>query len=265
MPQLSLRSYGTEIACHTHDFDQIVLPRHGCLTMDIAGQGGAVSRDQGAFIAAGTAHEYQAGPGDQFFVLDLVGDTGIADDLAADELSHAPFFHLSAAQHHLLACLDHLAPAQLLPDLRAAPKGEPTRWQRLGESWSLLMLEAIVQGNDPAAMARSPGAAPPALRRALDLMQDAYQEKLTVAAIGRAAGLSETRLFLLFRQYLGCSPHDYLTELRLQAAEHMLAHSDLPIIEIAWRSGHGDQAALTRQMRRRRNVTPAAYRRAARS
>ncbi|HVI86705.1 MAG TPA: AraC family transcriptional regulator, partial [Dongiaceae bacterium] len=72
MPQLSLRSYGTEIACHAHNFNQIVLPRRGRLAMDIAGKGGAVSARHGAFVAAGIDHEYQAGAGDEFFVLDLI-------------------------------------------------------------------------------------------------------------------------------------------------------------------------------------------------
>jgi len=271
MPQLSLRSYGTDIACHAHDFNQIVLPRRGRLAMDIAGRGGAVSHDHGAFISAGTAHEYQAGAGDQFFVLDLIGGDGAVDDLDAldlggDHLGTAPFFQLTAAQRDLLSYLDRLAPDHGSADTVVEAGGpisrphdwSPTRWQRLGDSWGLLMLEAMPSRQT---MPVKPRIMPVALRRALDLMQSAYADKLTIAAIGRAAGLSETRLFLLFRQHLDCTPHGYLAELRLAAAEHLLASTDLPIVEIALRCGQGDQAALTRQMRRQRGVTPAAYRR----
>ena len=253
MPQLSLRSYGTEIACHAHDFNQIVLPRRGRLAMDIAGRGGAVSLAAGAFIAAGTAHQYQAGAGDEFFVLDLISDDGLADEIANDQLAQAPFFALTPAQADLLSYLDRVSPEATVTEAATS-----SRWQRLGASWGLLMLDSLVasampqQGSEPL---------PAPLRRALDLMRGGYHEKLTIAAIGRAAGLSETRLFRLFRQHFGLTPHAYLADLRLVAAERLLATSNLSIGEIAWRSGHGDQASLTRQMQRRRGVAPGAYRR----
>ena len=265
MPQLSLRTYGTGIACHSHDFNQIVLPRQGRLAMDIAGQGGAVTGGQGAFISAGTAHEYQAGAGDQFFVLDLLDEEGAADegvDFGAVDLAGTSFFALTPAQRDLLSYLDRLAPpAPAVPEPAMEGDWSPARWQRLGASWGLLMLEAMPRRQIPSSAPRVP---PTALRRAIDVMQTGYAGKLTIAAIGRAAGLSETRLFLLFRQHLGCTPHAYLADLRLSAAERLLATSDLPIVEIALRCGQGDQAALTRQMRRRRGMTPAVYRRSSR-
>ncbi|HVJ44429.1 MAG TPA: AraC family transcriptional regulator [Dongiaceae bacterium] len=258
MPQLSLRSYGTEIACHAHNFNQIVLPRRGRLAMEIAGRGGAVSTEHGAFISAGMMHQYQAGAGDQFFVLDLVAADGAADEIEMDELAASPFFDLTPAQHDLLSYLDRLAVGEAdVPRLEHAP-GADSRWQRLGASWGFLMLDSLAMARSRALAAPVP---PAGLRRALDLMRSHYGDKLSIAAIARAAGLSETRLFLLCRQHLGMTPHAYLNDLRLQAAERLLRGSILPIAEIALRCGQVDQAALTRLMQRRRGVTPAAYRR----
>jgi AraC-like DNA-binding protein len=251
MPQLSLRSYGTEIACHAHNFNQIVLPRRGRLAMDVAGKGGAVSTRHGAFVAAGIDHAYQAGAGDEFFVLDLVDDTGAPDDIDADALERLPFFPLTAPQHDLLAYLDRMAVMQMTDGAAAA------RWRKLGESWGFLLLDSLAQAHLPSLSA---GSLPVALRRALDLMRDRYGEKLSIAAIARAAGLSETRFFILFRQHLGMTPHAWLNDLRLTAAERLLAESSLPIAEIALCCGQSDQAALTRLMQRRHGTTPAAFR-----
>ncbi len=256
MPQLSLRRYGTEIACHAHNFHQIVLPRHGRLAMDIAGQGGAVGLDCGAFITAGTDHAFQAGAGDEFFVLDLIAADGADDAVDAEELTAEAFFALNPAQHDLLSYLDHLMP-RLDQDEGATIAVEAARWQRLGASWGLLMLDSLAASR----RARSSGVLPAALRRAVDLMRDQYHARLSTAAIARAAGLSETRLFLLFRQHLSMTPHAYLNDLRLQAAERLLAGSTLSIAEIAQRCGQSDQAALTRLMQRHRQTTPAAFRR----
>jgi len=254
MPQLSLRSYGTEIACHAHNFNQIVLPRRGRLAMDIAGKGGAVSTQHGAFVAAGIDHEYQAGATDEFFVLDLIDSDGAADAIEADALSTLPFFALSAPQHDLLAYLDRVAG----PATQAAEDAAAARWQKLGESWGFLLLDSLAQAHYPSS---TTGNLPVALRRALDLMQAQYHERLSVAAIARSAGLSETRFFILFRQHLGMTPHAWLNDLRLRTAERLLAGSNLPIAEIALRCGQSDQAALTRLMQRRHGTTPAAFRR----
>lgn len=265
MPRLSLRSYGTEIDCHTHHFNQLVLPRHGRMVMEIAGRGGNVGVEHGAFVAAGMAHEYLAGRGDQFFVLDLIDDEGCPDDIVLDELTSAPFFRLTPAQCDLLSYLDRVAPA--LPSgegafissngWSSAPLSRE-RWKRLGESWALLMLESLSLARESRPSA---SVLPAALKRALDIMRDGYWKKLSIANISREAGLSETRLFLMFRQHLGCTPHAYLSDLRLMTAERLLAETALPIVEIALRSGYRDQSALTRQMQRRRGMTPVAHRR----
>jgi AraC-like DNA-binding protein len=44
----------------------------------------------------------------------------------------------------------------------------------------------------------------------------------------------------------------------------LLAAGDDPISAIAVDTGHADQSVLTRSMKRRRGITPAAYRRRAR-
>lgn len=257
MPHLSLKSYGADIERHAHDFHQIVLPRRGRLEMEIAGRNGAVVASMpnavawAAVIPAGESHAFQAGQGDQFVVLDLAIDD---DGIEAARFLQQPYFVVTPAQQALLQYLDRQAQTAGQLAQIAAP-------------WCQLLLGAM----PPIADAGITGAGgdvrhdaallPAALRRALDALSDSYATDLGIADISRAAGLSETRLFTLFRRHLGCTPHAYRNRLRLDAAQALLAETDLPIIEIAWRCGHGDQASLTRQMRRQRGITPAAYRR----
>jgi transcriptional regulator GlxA family with amidase domain len=88
---------------------------------------------------------------------------------------------------------------------------------------------------------------------------------ITVADIAAACGLGPRRLHALFREQAGETPHMALTRLRLDQARGLLAHTDLPIAEIALRSGHADQSALTRRLRAVDRLTPAAFRRRARA
>jgi AraC-like DNA-binding protein len=242
MAHLSLKSYGVEIERHAHDFHQIVLPRRGSLAMEIAGCEGAVQIAAGtsvaALIPAGESHSFQAGIGDQFVVLDLAADD---DGIDTDQFLQ-PFFALAPAQQALLTYLEQAC----------------DRFESIAEPWCQLLLASLAPSDT------SHTQRPLALDRALELMRTGFAGDLGIADISHQAGISETRLFALFRRHLGLTPHGYLSNLRLDAAEQMLARTTLPIAEIAWRSGHGDQASLTRRMRQRRGITPAAYRRRSR-
>jgi AraC-like DNA-binding protein len=254
MPHLSLKSYGADIERHAHDFHQIVLPRRGRLAMEIAGRAGAVTAADpalgtaawAAVIPAGESHAFQAGQGDQFVVLDL---TNHDDGIEAARFLREPYFAITPSQQALLHYLDQ--------QVRTL-----TELARIAEPWCQLLLGDMGPPADAGTHAgQDAGTLPGALQRALDLISQSYATDLRIAEICRQAGLSESRLFILFRRYLGSTPHAYLSGLRLDAAQALLAQTDLPIVEIAWRCGLGDQASLTRQMRRQRGITPAAYRR----
>jgi AraC-like DNA-binding protein len=57
----------------------------------------------------------------------------------------------------------------------------------------------------------------------------------------------------------------HVAALRLERAMARLAASDATIAEIALSCGYSDQSALTRALKRRHGVTPAAYRRSRRA
>ena len=103
-----------------------------------------------------------------------------------------------------------------------------------------------------------------AVNRAMLFMRHHASKPIRVADVSSAAGLSVTRLHALFRKHHGQSPHAALVQLRVEAAQQLLARTNLSIAEIAVRTGHGDQSALTRRLRLALGVTPAALRRAAR-
>ena len=250
MTHLTLKTYGAEMELHEHDHHQIVLPRRGRLEMEIDGRGGAVQMGQGAFVAASERHAFKAVCDNRFVVLDVAAETW---DPLAEKFLRQPFFAVTPAIRHLLDYAESL-------HLQAA---EPA----VSEAWAALLLRAFSDQPGGCQLGRPQSdedAGLPVLSRALGFMQRHLHQRISVADIGRAAGISESRLYALFRARFGVSPHARLAQLRLDAACRLLTQSGFSIAEIAARTGHGDQSALTRQMRAQRNVTPAAYRRAAR-
>ena len=53
----------------------------------------------------------------------------------------------------------------------------------------------------------------------------------------------------------------YLTNVRMEQAKKLLLSSDLPIAEVAERSGYGDYRVFTKVFKNSEGITPSQYRR----
>lgn len=84
---------------------------------------------------------------------------------------------------------------------------------------------------------------------------------LTVADLASRALMSPRSFARRFKAVTGTTPHAWLLSQRLHRAEELLESADLPIEEVARRSGFGTAAALREQFVRRRGVPPRDYRR----
>jgi len=95
----------------------------------------------------------------------------------------------------------------------------------------------------------------------LELLHDAFAERLTLEQMAAAADLTPFQLIGAFNRTIGLTPHTYLTQLRLRAAIAQLA-AGRPLIEAAIASGFYDQSALTKHFKRTFGMTPLQYVRA---
>lgn len=84
----------------------------------------------------------------------------------------------------------------------------------------------------------------------------------SVSAVAAGLGVSRTTLFRAFAAAYAMSPKDYLEQVRLERACNLLATTDLPILDVALRSGYEDAAYFSRRFHRRFKTTPSAWRRA---
>lgn len=103
------------------------------------------------------------------------------------------------------------------------------------------------------------GAEHAAVRRVKDYLADRIDMNPSMADMARAACLSPFHLLRVFTKATGQSPHDYLTQLRVDRARILLP-SKLPLARIAAECGFADQSHLTRLFRRQYGLTPGKYR-----
>ena len=224
---VELRSYPPEIGHHQHDYHQVILPCDGVMELETDRGNGRVGGGVAAFIAAGDRHSFAASDKGRFIVLDL-----------PEKLRHRvpAFFHVDPALRGLIDYF-HAAGASALHG-----------------AWSALVIDRLAAILPPADRETL------ALDRAIAFMRDHLDQPLRVDQVARAAGLGASRLHRLFRARMDTTPHACLGALRLDRAEALLAEGRLSIPEIALATGHADQSALTRALKRERGCTPARFR-----
>jgi transcriptional regulator GlxA family with amidase domain len=91
--------------------------------------------------------------------------------------------------------------------------------------------------------------------------RDHLDQPLSVDQLAARALMSPRSFARHFKAATGATPHSWLLGQRLVRAEELLETADLPVEEVARRSGFGTSAALREQFVRRRGVSPRTYRR----
>lgn len=245
--QLDVRSYSHEVVTHRHSYHQLVLPLRGALVLSVAGRALRAEPGWGSFVAAGEAHAFAADGTDRFLVADLSTTVLVEVGLEA---------WIERSPRGLIVPVD---PAT--GDLVRVVARQLALRPALACSRSLVgaLLATLAAPLEPRRVSS------PRLKRALAFIEARAGAGVGVAAVAAEVDLGPSQLHALFRRELGSTPAAAIAEAQLCAAERLLLETVQPIAEIALACGFADQSSLTRSMRRRRGVTPAALRRSNRS
>lgn len=106
------------------------------------------------------------------------------------------------------------------------------------------------------------GLADPRLAKAIQAMHDAPAQKWTLEELAAHAGMSRARFAVNFRETVGQTPLDYLTDWRIGLAQTLL-RKGRPVKIVADEVGYGSAAALARAFSARLGVAPVAWTRRA--
>ena len=99
----------------------------------------------------------------------------------------------------------------------------------------------------------------PGLARAAEFIKDNYARSLKLDEICSAADLSPSYLIRAFKDRYGLTPHEYLTNCRIEFSRSQLRRGR-PIAEVALAAGFSDQAHLQRSFKKFVAATPGQYR-----
>ena len=101
-------------------------------------------------------------------------------------------------------------------------------------------------------------------QKMLDII--AYIEKnisqnFTAADIASACNLSESLVYKLFASEMATSPKQYIRKRKMTLASYLLTSTDIPISEIALKTGFYDQFYFSKEFKKFSGFSPSVYRR----
>lgn len=91
-------------------------------------------------------------------------------------------------------------------------------------------------------------------------LENYFENSTSLLSIQRACGMSKTRLCVGFRQHFGCSPMEFVTQLRMHYAVELMATTALRIGDVATQCGYEDALYFSKVFKKFYGQSPTAYR-----
>src|SRR6266853_1907441 len=103
----------------------------------------------------------------------------------------------------------------------------------------------------------------PKIGTALKAMHERVENAWTVETLAAAAGMTRSAFALKFKELLGETPLEYLTNWRMYKATGLLREEDKKLFDVAKSVGYESDAAFSKAFKRVLGIAPKEYRRSA--
>lgn len=106
---------------------------------------------------------------------------------------------------------------------------------------------------------------PKQLKIIIEYIQSQLQSELRLNQMATHLGISPYYLAHAFKATTGLSPHQYVLRCRLEQAQRLLRHTQMPVAAVAYEVGFGSHSHMTTVFRKALQITPSLYRQQATS
>ena len=120
----------------------------------------------------------------------------------------------------------------------------------------MITLNYYINRDDKVAAFRASGR----LMQAVEWIQEHYMDPINLEEVAADAGVSSRYLRKYFSEIMGKTCVQYITELRMEQAKHLLWETSKSILDIAMETGYENAQYFTRVFRKSEGMTPLQYR-----
>ena len=104
------------------------------------------------------------------------------------------------------------------------------------------------------------GLPPRQLNQVLDYIDTHLEQNIKLADLAQLLDMSQFHFSRLFKQSIGTTPHQYVSQQRVERAKQLLKKTDRLIVDIAFECGFNSHSHLSKQFRQFTGMTPKVYR-----
>jgi AraC-like DNA-binding protein len=126
----------------------------------------------------------------------------------------------------------------------------------------LAFLALLHYVNDQLSAQRQESEVEKAIRASAMYIEQYYNNRIDRDMLARQVSLTSSYYSVLFKRYMGCTPVQYITRVRMDKAMQLLKETNLQISEVARLVGFEDALYFTRVFSHSLGLTPRAYRKA---
>lgn len=232
--QLSIRSYQRQQQSHAHDYYQLVLPLSGVIEIAFNRFDGRVGPGEGVLIGLGQEHRFRAAVEARFVVADLQTLPANLQTTRVQAFAISPPLvdYLQFVETQLEHRVDAALEASMLTTFKLL----------LAEQRLLPRVDQRIQP-------------------VLQMIEAHLAEPLQLKDLAQRACLGETQFKKLFREQVGQSVMNYVTQMRMDKARALLRHTDYPIQRVAEQVGYTDLSAFSRRFSASFGLSPSKFKR----
>lgn len=229
---LSIRAYTNQIRSHFHQFHQLVLPLHGAINIKVGDYTGKVSFGDCVIIKAGQKHDFHADEAARFIVVDM---DNFPNNISESNVAR---FSINAPLLAYIQFIDKQLAHQVNKVLEA------TAFELF---YQLLTQQECNERTDPR------------IANVIHFIKQDISMLFSIEQLAEIACLSTSQYKKLFKQSMGVTSQKYITQLRMEKASALLAHTDLPIRIVAEQVGYQDLSAFSRRFSNYFGQSPKAF------
>ncbi|QDQ81727.1 helix-turn-helix transcriptional regulator [Paraburkholderia megapolitana] len=235
---------------HWHDCMMFILPSHGTVELKHEDQrkGTWLSQDRFAVVPADRAHQTQAGCGAHNHIALYVTDEALRRlDTGTGSLNEFRRRTRTTALVRRTSAIRALQELSMRSDIGAY--GNSSIRHALSSALLMQCIAEVITGKTmPATSPREHGMALVTDLKAFVIRH--ADQNIPLDALEKRFGISRRHITRLFREDTGLSIGEFQQRARYENACRLLAETDLPVGEVAFRVGFDSGAALARAMRR---------------
>ena len=98
------------------------------------------------------------------------------------------------------------------------------------------------------------------IKRALELIDRGYTREIRLKALAAELNISYSRFRHVFKSEMGVPPAQYLKNVRMEKARHLLKNTCLTIKQVTAEIGINDISHFARDFKKEHGLTPSEYR-----